>query len=341
MECFRNYIGVKGCGQPEPLSGLYINSLPGITLRSIDEIANSEQVTFVNVWKDVQDRALNKFRTNVISGFRKEKKYKIKTISQMVDLGRRIDTVDGQTTALAQYRGFTIELTFSGDIYTLRSSLQSIYVQTLAVYTPVVTSGLVVKIFDLDTAEELYTKTIASTVAGWNSINVFQNFNADRVFVCYDASSVDSVLQNILPATSSCGSCVQIIYGDYCQGQVYGAYSTDLANPTEIDRDTNSYGMSGVVSVQCRYDWIVCNNKEHFANALLYLLGAEMMIERLHSETFSQYTTIGIKDAEELQGFFQAEFESQLEAAIGGIDIDLSDCCIECQSQVSHKKMLP
>lgn len=67
QDCLVDYIGIMGCGTQNPGSGLFINSLPGITLKSIQQIANSEQRTYQGVWKDVQLRALRKFYTGALS----------------------------------------------------------------------------------------------------------------------------------------------------------------------------------------------------------------------------------------------------------------------------------
>ena len=60
MECLINYIGLRGCGLPEPESGLYLNSLPGLTLKNLQSVANSEQVNFIGVFNEVQERAINR-----------------------------------------------------------------------------------------------------------------------------------------------------------------------------------------------------------------------------------------------------------------------------------------
>lgn len=66
MECLNGYIGIKGCGAPavpeeDAFSGLYVNSLPGISTSIIDDIADDEQETFIGVWNDVKLRAMQKF----------------------------------------------------------------------------------------------------------------------------------------------------------------------------------------------------------------------------------------------------------------------------------------
>lgn len=72
MDCLKDYIGISGCGATLPVlgegqtledvfSGLYINQLPGISLKSIEKLADSEQENYLGVWFDVKRRALLKF----------------------------------------------------------------------------------------------------------------------------------------------------------------------------------------------------------------------------------------------------------------------------------------
>jgi len=62
MECLIDYIGFFNCsGQAEPDSGMYISTLPGITLESVDKVATSEQVTYLSVWADAQQEAAIRF----------------------------------------------------------------------------------------------------------------------------------------------------------------------------------------------------------------------------------------------------------------------------------------
>lgn len=67
MDCLVNYIGLKVCGNEISESGLFINSLPGISLESIDKIADSEQVTYAGVWADVQTEAAARFYIDVVT----------------------------------------------------------------------------------------------------------------------------------------------------------------------------------------------------------------------------------------------------------------------------------
>lgn len=61
MDCLNDYIGIKVCGDETPESGIFINSLPGISLESIDKVANEDQITYLGLWADVQAEAAARF----------------------------------------------------------------------------------------------------------------------------------------------------------------------------------------------------------------------------------------------------------------------------------------
>ena len=69
MTCLVDYIGFQACGgvYESPVSGLYINTLPGVSLESIDKIADSEQISYKGVWDDAQTEAAIRFKMDFIS----------------------------------------------------------------------------------------------------------------------------------------------------------------------------------------------------------------------------------------------------------------------------------
>lgn len=72
MQCIIDYIGLQVCAnQDAPVSGLYINTLPGITLESIEKIAGPDQVTYAGVWRDAQAEAAIRFKIDFIAALNK------------------------------------------------------------------------------------------------------------------------------------------------------------------------------------------------------------------------------------------------------------------------------
>lgn len=67
MDCLIDYIGLQSCAnETAPDSGLFINSLPGISLESIDKIADNEQITYKGVWNDTQKECVIRFKIDFI-----------------------------------------------------------------------------------------------------------------------------------------------------------------------------------------------------------------------------------------------------------------------------------
>lgn len=341
MTCLENTVGILGCGAPTPETGQYVNDLPGITSFMVSKIADKEHVTYLGVWNNVQERALKKFTSSVIAAFKTSKKLKIKTITQTIDLGRIIDT-SAPVVASPEYRGVTIELIPAGNAILLSSSLQVIYVASIAVYSPGIFSGFQFKVFDLQTGDVLETIT-SDLVSGWNSIRVASSYDALRIFIAYDATAFESVTLTIPAYTAgACQNGCDLVYGyGNCTASVNGAVSADLSDATVIDKSSNTYGLSASFSVQCRFDWLVCNNIAQFILPWQYLLGAELMTERIFSDRENRFTNIDLDKARELRTEFQTGFETELNIAISGIDISENDCCIECVAQIQKPYLIP
>ena len=106
MDCFLDYIGIKGCGAPVPDSGVYINDLPGVTLENIERIADAEQETFLGVWKDVQALGVRQFGRKLLFAFRNRwKEACCKEGCDPEELICREDVIPLFTDALLYYLG--------------------------------------------------------------------------------------------------------------------------------------------------------------------------------------------------------------------------------------------
>lgn len=317
-----------GCGSAEPESNRYINSLPGMPLETIDKIASSQQKTFLGVWNSVEDRSISKFWTRVISAFKS--KYKIKSIRQSIDLGRVID-ITAPVATNTDYAGGLIDLSLQNSDY-VKSNLMMLSFQSLAVYvTAVPTVAVPVKIYNDVTKEILFETTIPiDTPIGWYNIKVNKFFNAEKLAFVYKTSEFEAVKLELSPLVTNtfCGCATS--YG--CNGSLSGIRASHTSYLTTAT-GTDTFGISAVFSLVCKYDNIICNNRAYFIDALWYLMGSEMMIERLYSPRLN-FWTINDEDAKELLALYQTEFEKEMEIAIDGIELDMADCCLECEKDV-------
>jgi hypothetical protein len=341
MNCFFNYIGLRGAvSGVVPESGLYVNDLPGINLKNLDAIADSDKITYQRLWDIIQTRAIKNFGNAIYAIL--NRRYRIRTLLQSVDLLKQIDAITYAPTP--QWRGFAIELSFKNMQRIVASPFQTTHIQELSLYmSSVPAHDVSLKIFDLNTGDILdsFTIPVASAVVGWNRVKVERRYVAYRLFCAYDATEVEGTNLYIPPTLSSyCMSCVNWIYGfSFCDAYVRGAQSIVQVDPTVLAFTNQSYGLSAKFSVGCTYDGLAANNRYLFANALWYLMGAEILVERLSSDRINRYTTIDRDQATENLSYMQEQYKINLEQALDGITLTMGDCCLEQNAQVTYREM--
>lgn len=84
------------------------------------------------------------------------------------------------------------------------------------------------------------------------------------------------------------------------------------------------------LNTDCDYiEDIFCKeeNMELLTGAWMYLLGSEIMLERMYSDRLNFYTTFDRKAAEELKDLYQSEYKDELARAIKTLDTSACELC--------------
>jgi hypothetical protein len=332
LTCLIDYIGIKGSNRTAPISGLYVNSLPGVTIDAISKMASSDNSGYLEAWDDVQQRAISKLAldTNTILS----KRYRLRRIARSLDLGSNVDTAH-TVEAAEEYRGFTIEQVFKNAANLTFSNHQVLSVQSLSIYLNYVPQGnVIIYLYDLSTGLLVDSFQITNPQVGTNTVVVEKLYTTRRLFVCYDSTNIDSVTQYINPqADILFMGWLDMLYGkNLSDGFVRGAKANNVQTPAY---GVNSFGLSAVFSFICEYDGMICANKRQFAKPLWYLLGAELMVDRIFADNINRYTTTDREKAKELHTYFMELYESELKDLLNSTNIDTADKCIECNSQIN------
>lgn len=320
MLCLSGHIGLRGCGVDFPAAAAFLNELPGISLKTIDQVADEEQKTFLAVFNDIEKRALRKFSTDVQNYL--SKRYKLTNTLQTINLGDGVN-IDDTTAAVNEYRGIYGDIVYG-------SQLQSVFVQEISIYALADKTGvdIVVKEYsEQGIWYDRYTKTV-DLVEGWNTFLVGLSFTGKRLFIGYNASGITSPefkLQN-----NCCDG------WDCCDININGAKTTFTGMPT---KGINTYGLSVVLSNQCLFDAYVCNNKHRFTQALLNLYGIEYCTERIHS-TRLNFTTLTKDNATKLRDELAALYANEMDSVLGSLEFEC-DCCIDCNNVVTYRERIP
>lgn len=322
MNCLIDSVGLIGCGGVAPASGLTVNQIPGISLKSIEKTANEEQRDYLGVWNDVQIRASKRFPIDVAAklGVR----FKLNSIPTSIDLGRIVDTAT-VTSSAPEYRGGLFDLNKYEDQGVngyKHSALQSHYFQSIVFYSPIIQAGTIFKVFDYETNSTIETVTKDVSI-GWNVVASTKEYTKSKIAVIVDSTNIDTVTLQTPNSLEWCSSC--------CGASVEGitwAISDDISN---AETSNNTHGISVIYGTRCKFDNLVCNNIDKFVLAWQYLLGIELTIEQIYSKRINKWA-LPKSEGEELKAYLDIEYNRILTQVCDSININTSDCCIECDA---------
>ena len=320
MDCLINYIGLKNNGSNEPESGLYINSLAGVTTELLEKISETEQVDAIGTWADIQKIAAKRIYADLIGKMRV--KYRIS--------GKRgyfnFTPVEG--SAIAPTGKCGVLLTFDYGYNTM----QSFFVGN--VFLIAKNTGTTTLYIMDEEGYVLYQKDVLFNT-GVNRFAVSKSFVAKRLFIGFDMANVSAVsssnnkwLEFESAIRSVCADSYPVIEGV----RFDGGYETNVEN-------TFGVGLTGYI--YCDHAAFVCWNKELFAAAWLFLLGNQITIQALASSRLNFFTTIDRPTLEALRDNYQIEYEKILQTVVDGMGLDERDCCIYCNNNPKGVAWLP
>jgi hypothetical protein len=327
MGCLNDYIGIRWCGgSASAPSSLYINDLPGLSIKQFNSITDEENGTFLSVWNTVQNRAERRFALDVREAM--GAKYRLKSLAQGVNLGKVL--VDGQPVSVTQTPKMYIELDSNYTSEYSPSPLLQIHIQTISYYCGDSDDiGLPYNITfgDSDTNTNFFgiSKTIYQEE--WNDFEINQTFNvtatqAQTLKMFIAASVANTPFQTVLVQLPN-----NIQNSQCCGASVYGGLS--VSN----EKLSYTYGFTATFNVTCSWEGLICQNKNLFSRAFWYLCGIEFLTELIYSTTLSKWTTIGMNQMKDLRAEYEVEYQKSLKQVADGMYLDC-DCCLDCASPV-------
>lgn len=318
MGCFDNYIGIRNLCTPDtpaPVSGLYVQDLPGMTLEVAGNLSTNEYSGAVAFLNSKIAFAVKKVQDDLRDVWYDKLKF-----SPLVDVGFTGQWNTGSYDAVyAGYRGISISISRRS------SSLMEIYIgrvrflcndtQVGVAYT--ITDGLTTISGTIDTtAGEVYT------------LEVNRSFEGEEVTITWDNTNI-RVAECDTNASGcwECSSCCNSPFAD-----IDGS-----------DGSSNCYGVQAEFQVRCSEDRLMCLLRPQLGMATLYMLGMELVREmltstRLNTMTLNKSTEQKAVLLQEYMNEYTTRMQSLRNSIVSGID-RIKDECIVCNSN-QYKYMI-
>lgn len=316
--CYNGYITADNSVVSQ--SGMYFTDLSGCTISLLDDLTKEDQVDYNEcfdyllkaAWRnlkiDVQKKLANRFHIDkkLITRETGEFKADYNTGTELAGVKIRV--------SLPKYA---------------KINIISIGLISEQDYTSPEAEFFIYK----DNADgDLLSTISADVVTGKNTVEVYQEFEEDTLFIAYDplllslkqTKTLYYPLDNGINGWADLACMFPCWFGG--EGEVY---------------QINGGGLSVKFILHCSMEKVICDNLPLFENALFYKLGIETMKERLTSQRVNKTTVLTAERAAELLKVFTDDYMEALEAATMNIKMNEDPICFSCKRTVSSKTVLP
>lgn len=313
MNCLKEIIGVAGCDGKQPL--VLLNTLPGISIKSLDMIANEDKITFLGVIDNILERAAMRIEIDLQSMAGIKLAYPTETFC----IGRLREPL-ALTGGNAGLQG--ILFNFNQSKYLVLNILSLFFRshidQTLKFY-----------IIDLVT-NEIYDEITADLVIGENEIilnkQYFPRRHSNKLFIAYEGSDT-------LYYSSTADACY-----DDCSCNTTNCFMQACGNETrgyKVNSTHETYGLSLKYLEECSISRLICENANIFRNVILYAAGIEYVLDVMGSSRLNRFTAIKVDDYVKLQAIYESYYKKSLQAAVSAIDF-CDNCCFTCEGGIRY-----
>jgi len=291
--------------------------LPGVELSMLDLLTKEDQADYLEFWEMIYDKAWQGF----VSDLTHQLQEKFFVDSKLVSRETSQFLTDVNAGGLA---GVTIE--FQLPRYA-KMHVVSINLWSAIDYA---SPGIEIKIFDQDASgDELYSE-FHEVTAGLNTIFIDTDFETDKILVVYD-SDVYSLRQTEIKRYYN------TTYSDYsCDTCAF-----DCGGYTGRITEYNGGGLNVKYNVFCSVEKFACENINLFKQAIFYRVGLELLYERMFGNRINKYMTMTIERKDELQLYFNTEYEKNLTRSVRNQGMGEDPYCFTCKGIVTARAELP
>lgn len=331
MNCLNNLIGISSiCTPVVPTSGLYINNLPGMSLKIADSAADEEDVSGTALIQE-KIQFSQKYIANNIIDFLKDK-FEYNTIIENGVAGYYRSDFKTNPIVAGRLKGIRINIY---DRPFLELNIQRIGIK--------LTSSITANVFvyDLMTGKLIDTIEIEALADEVVYIDINKSYTTNRqrlsLFFCIDQGEAVQYEASI-GSGSSCRSCGN----GNSVSSISTGYITSALQKSEANfvSQAGTGGLTIDYNISCSIEPLVCSMSNILAWPLLYKVGAEIMKEARYSRRLNSIVTIDKADNEELLSYYESEYLRSMNQITSNIKMP-DDICVRCNAKIIKVTQLP
>ena len=315
---------LKDVGTTDPISGRYLNEMPGIDTDQFDLIKPEESYSLEAAWDDIERRAISKFET-ILN--RWGVKY-FKNYSYIENIVTGQYSTNDAVPIGSSLRGYLLKDFTSSQVN------QAVNVQFVHLYSTVDIDS-VIYIYNATTGDLLDAITHSFVSGQINKVTINKQYplwKYPNLFICYNDADIASKKASNLGYDR---------LNNLSSGKVSNTASVVTGNISDVG--STGQGLIVSYSINCAWDNFISQRMQIFEEPYMYLLAAEFCYERIFSDRINKYTLLNKPQAEESLAYFQDEGNSMLENTLKGMVVDYghNDICFQCDRAVTYRHAIP
>lgn len=331
MNCLDNIIGIRGCGLPEPTSGLYIQDLAGMRLSIANAAVDNETISGVELIREkikyAQNEILNEAR-NILKD-----KIRVNSLIESDVVGYYKKDLKGVPVDAGKLTGIKVKIEQNQN---LELFISNIYLKVNH------TGDVPVYIYDLNSGQLIDTIDVSCTpgVTGFSLVNKSFKTNRQRLslFIGYDASIQG--YESSVSKPSGCGPCENYYNNRYVK---FSSGKIDQASPkidSNVKSGSGTAGLSFEYSVSCSLESFICSMAGLLAWPLLHKVGVEIMAEVINSKRLNSIVLLDKQQSKDLRSEYEEKYKSAMDGLFHNIKLP-NDVCFSCNSRIKSVVSIP
>lgn len=332
MNCLTNYIGLKGCNNATPESGIYINDYPGMYMELLEQISSPEQASYAGLWNSVQNVSFERLKRDVQNALYISSKVQLnqvlfQTSKQFVQQWQSVVPL----AASSQYRGTFLSVR--------GSKYLGVRVKQLYIYNSsnTIAAGIPYKIVQTQDGKILHSDNIDLN-PGMNYVPVnkvfFSDFDKINIAILVDCTNLDTLFGNFID------------YGfDQLDFECASAWTYVRANgflvfPITAPLDyvagnawTQNNSQSGIycdAQLLCSLDSFICSQKEYLTDAWANLLCYNILWTKVASPRSNWFAQGNREFSERSMQTFLDSYNNAMQLWGQQLNLYGEDLCFDC-----------